>query len=86
MVFLDLGGSDFRAISNLIQLMATRNPIPNHRLDVKKPVGNTGIFTISTGERRISEPSTEEYVYLVISVDFHIFFPGNAGILLWIFF
>ena len=36
-----------------------RNPIPNHRLDgATNRVNNGRYLTISTGERRISEPST----------------------------
>ena len=34
-----------------------RNPIPNHLGCIPNPVNN-GIFIISTGDRRISEPST----------------------------
>ena len=47
-----------------------RCDIPNNRLGCTKPWKNNGIFTISTGERRSSEPSTlciyNMYIYICI--------------------
>ena len=51
------GGLRMHGTNVYIAVDGFRNPKANQLLDVQNPVNN-GIFTISTGDRRISEPST----------------------------
>ncbi len=58
-----------------------RCDIPNNRLGCTKPWKNNGIFTISTGERRSSEPSTlciyNMYIYIYMYTSFSGMSPGR---------